>query len=43
MCFFWAYYYPDKGPKVCFHTDRVAGGLDICCPGGSPLCSAFGG
>lgn len=37
MCFFWAYYYPSKGAKVCVHTDQ-AGGQDICCPG-SPLCS----
>lgn len=36
MCFFWAYYYPSQGHKVCFHTDQ-AGGLDICCPGHS-LC-----
>jgi hypothetical protein len=35
MCFFWAYYYPSKGARVCFHTTRVggAGGGDICCPG----------
>ena len=33
MCFFWAYYYPNQGAKVCFHTDQVAGGLDLCCPG----------
>ncbi|MEQ9322736.1 MAG: hypothetical protein RIF41_26455 [Polyangiaceae bacterium] len=33
MCFFWAYYYPNKGPKVCFHTDQLPGGFDLCCPG----------
>jgi hypothetical protein len=37
MCFFWAYYYPSKGSKVCAHTGQL-GGLDICCPG-SALCS----
>jgi len=39
MCFFWAYYYPSHGAKVCFHTDQ-AGGHDICCPGNA-LCSAI--
>jgi hypothetical protein len=38
MCFFWAYYYPSKGAFVCAHTDQVAGGFDLCCPG-NPLCS----
>lgn len=35
MCFFWAYYYPNKGARVCFHTKRIggAGGSDLCCPG----------
>ncbi len=35
MCFFWAYYYPSKGARVCFHTSRIGGegGGDICCPG----------
>lgn len=37
MCFFWAYYYPSKGAYVCVHTDQVAGGFDLCCPG-SPIC-----
>ena len=31
MCFFWAYYYPSRGAKVCIHTDQL-GGHDICCP-----------
>lgn len=32
MCFFWAYYYPSQGAKVCFHTEQF-GGHDLCCPG----------
>ncbi len=31
MCFFWLYYYPSKGAKICFHTDQL-GGQDVCCP-----------
>jgi hypothetical protein len=39
MCFFWAYYYPSKGARVCMHTTRTtANGGDICCPD-SPLCA----
>lgn len=40
MCFFWAYYYPSQGPKVCIYTERVgdADGLSLCCPG-HPLCA----
>ena len=40
MCFFWAYYYPSQGSKVCFHTEQYGGanGLNVCCPGDS-LCS----
>ena len=43
MCFFWAYYYPSQGSKVCIHTQQVVGGngLNLCCPGDS-LCSQFG-
>jgi hypothetical protein len=37
MCFFWAYYWPSQGARVCFHTTQ-AGGHDICCPGDG-LCS----
>jgi hypothetical protein len=37
MCFFWAYYYPSIGSKVCFHTDNF-NGVNECCPGGA-LCS----
>jgi copper type II ascorbate-dependent monooxygenase-like protein len=43
MCFFWAYYWPSQGSKVCFHTMQVGGvnGYDICCPGDSN-CSLLG-
>ena len=37
MCFFWAYYYPDKGPRVCFQSEKIQGGITECCPGGA-LC-----
>ncbi len=39
MCFFWAYYYPSQGAKICFHTEQFGGedGLDLCCPD-SNLC-----
>ncbi|HEU4610661.1 MAG TPA: hypothetical protein VFS15_01235 [Kofleriaceae bacterium] len=42
MCFFWAYYYPSQGSKVCFHTEQYGGanGLNLCCPGDS-LCSVI--
>jgi len=42
MCFFWAYYYPSQGDEVCFHTNQVPGGIDLCCPG-SQYCSLLGG
>ena len=34
MCFFWAYYYPSKGSRVCVHTTRLNApdGVDVCCP-----------
>jgi hypothetical protein len=40
MCFFWVYYYPSQGSKVCAHTDQYGGanGYDLCCPGDS-VCS----
>ena len=40
MCFFWAYYYPSQGAKVCMHTNQAGGasGLDVCCPGNA-LCA----
>jgi len=39
MCFFWAYYYPSQGSRVCLHSDRYNGGIDICCPGSNIICS----
>jgi len=36
MCFFWAYYYPANGSRVCFHTTQYGAG-DVCCPG-SAVC-----
>jgi hypothetical protein len=36
MCFFWTYYYPSQGPKVCGTSDRF--GASACCPG-SPACA----
>jgi hypothetical protein len=36
MCFFWAYYYPSQGAKICFTTEMF-GGQDLCCPG-HPFC-----
>jgi hypothetical protein len=43
MCFFWLYYYPSQGSKVCFHTNQFGGvdGLNICCPDDS-LCAQLG-
>jgi hypothetical protein len=42
MCFFWAYYYPSHGAKVCIHTNKAGSKpVDFCCPG-SPYCSFFG-
>ncbi|MEO8699617.1 MAG: hypothetical protein ABI867_06215 [Kofleriaceae bacterium] len=34
MCFFWAYYYPSQGARMCVHSTIVGGpdGLDVCCP-----------
>jgi hypothetical protein len=34
MCFFWQYYYPSQGSKVCINS----GGASICCPE-DPLCA----
>jgi len=42
MCFFWAYYYPSQGSRMCFHTDRVEGGANLCCPG-NDFCDNLGG
>jgi hypothetical protein len=41
MCFFWTYYYPNQGAHVCFHTDQVMGGFDLCCPDSPTLCNMF--
>jgi hypothetical protein len=34
MCFFWAYYYPSRGARMCVHSTLVGGpeGIDVCCP-----------
>jgi len=40
MCFFWAYYYPNRGSYTCFHTEQIAGTLDVCCPG-NQLCNVI--
>jgi len=40
MCFFWAYYYPSQGYRMCINAGEYGAnfGIDqICCPG-SPLC-----
>jgi hypothetical protein len=37
MCFFWAYYYPSIGSRVCVHTSQY-GGHDVCCPGDPTIC-----
>jgi hypothetical protein len=44
MCFFWAYYYPSQGSRVCIHTNKTGGvnGYDACCPGDS-VCSLIAG
>jgi hypothetical protein len=36
MCFFWAYYYPSNGARVCFYSDEYD--VEGCCPG-HPLCA----
>lgn len=40
MCFFWAYYYPNKGSRVCV-TTRLFGGVSLCCPDAGPICAAL--
>jgi len=40
MCFFWAYYYPSKGYRLCINAGQYGAdfGIDqVCCPG-RPLC-----
>lgn len=40
MCFFWAYYYPSQGSKVCMHSEAYTDTpLDICCPDDEVLCA----
>ena len=42
MCFFWGYYWPNKGARVCFHSDKF--GVNTCCPGGiQQVCQSLGG
>ncbi len=38
MCFFWSYYFPSQGHKVCVHTDQLGAPINICCPGPDPIC-----
>jgi hypothetical protein len=40
MCFFWGYYYPSHGSRVCFQTSQTGNSISACCPG-STLCSVF--
>jgi hypothetical protein len=44
MCFFWAYYYPSQGSRVCVHTMQAGGanGISACCPGDPTICSLIG-
>jgi hypothetical protein len=40
MCFFWAYYYPSRGSKVCMHSEMYTENpLDICCPDDAVFCA----
>jgi hypothetical protein len=39
MCFFWTYYYPSQGAKVCIHSNKIGADMTGCCPGPSLLCS----
>lgn len=40
MCFFWAYYYPSQGSKVCMHSEMYTENpIDICCPDDEVLCA----
>jgi len=44
MCFFWAYYYPSDGYRLCVNPGALGGGAfdEICCPG-SPICEYIRG
>jgi hypothetical protein len=36
MCFFWAYYYPSQGYRICVNPGSIGNGVagpEICCPG----------
>lgn len=37
MCFFWAYYFPSRGARMCVHSALVnpPEGVDVCCPADS--------
>jgi hypothetical protein len=35
MCFFWAYYYPSNGAKVCVKSTSFGFPINICCPDNS--------
>ncbi len=40
MCFFWAYYWPSRGSKVCMHSEMYTENpLDICCPDDEFFCA----
>jgi hypothetical protein len=43
MCFFWAYYYPSAGAKVCIKSSRFPIPINVCCPDPSQeqICSAI--
>ncbi len=43
MCFFWAYYYPSNGARVCVHSEQAPQvATDLCCPGDA-LCALLDG
>ncbi len=43
MCFFWAYYYPSQGARVCVHSEQAPQvATDLCCPGDA-LCALLDG
>jgi hypothetical protein len=41
MCFFWTYYYPSKGARVCFAHSGF--NINACCPGNPTLCNQLTG
>jgi hypothetical protein len=40
MCFFWGYYYPSVGSKVCFTHSGF--GISGCCPDDALICDNIG-